>query len=99
MHFYFYFSDESSGPSLLSIMRKRNGFSETTKHEMQMLNTIREYFLKNNKSVNTDQILKEFKNKYSTDDTPLFKSLLSEISTFTRYPDKTGVWTLKSQYC
>lgn len=104
MHFnsifyYFYIRDESSGSSLLSTMKKRNGCLETTEHERQMLNTIRQYFLENNQSVNTDQIVKQFRNKYSTEDTPLFKSLLSEICTFNRCPDKTGVWTLKPKYC
>lgn len=95
----FKISDESSGPSILSLMKKRNGFVEATQREMQMLNSIREYLLENNQSVNTDQIVNQFRNKYSAEDTPLFKSLLSEVCTFNRCPDKTGVWTLKPKYC
>ncbi|XP_026820566.1 DNA excision repair protein ERCC-6-like [Rhopalosiphum maidis] len=92
-------SNESSGPSILSLMKKRNGIVEATQREMQMLNSIRQYLLENNQSVNTDQIVNQFRNKYSADDTPLFKSLLSEVCTFNRCPDKTGVWTLKPKYC
>lgn len=92
-------NDESNGPSILSLMKKRNGFVEATQREMQMLNSIREYLLENNQSVNTDQIVNQFRNKYSAEDTPLFKSLLSEVCTFNRCPDKTGVWTLKPKYC
>lgn len=80
-------------------MKKRNGIMEATQHEIQMLNSIRQYLLENNQSVNTDQIVNQFKNKYSADDTPLFKSLLSEVCTFSRCSDKTGIWTLKSKYC
>jgi len=91
--------EESSGPSILSLMKKRNGFVEATQREMQMLNSIIEYLLLNNQSVNTDQIVGQFRNKYSAEDTPLFKSLLSEVCTFSRCLDKTGVWTLKPKYC
>lgn len=80
-------------------MKKRSGLVEATQREIQMLNCIRQYMLDNNQSVNTDQIVNQFKNKYPAEDTPLFKSLLSEICTFNRCPDKTGVWTLKSKYC
>lgn len=81
------------------MMKKRNGFVEATQHEIQMLNSIRQYMLKNNQSVNTDQIVDQFRDKYSAEDTPLFKSLLSEVCTFSRCSDKTGVWTLKPKYC
>ncbi|XP_027841630.2 DNA excision repair protein ERCC-6-like isoform X1 [Aphis gossypii] len=91
--------DKSSGPSILSLMKKRSGIVEATEHETQMLNSIREYLLENNQSVSTDQIVNQFRNKYSAEDTPLFKSLLSEVCTFNRCPDKTGVWTLKPKYC
>ncbi|XP_025425310.1 DNA excision repair protein ERCC-6-like isoform X2 [Sipha flava] len=90
--------DESSS-SILSLMKKRNGFVEATEREMQMLNSIRQYMIENNQCANTDQIVEKFKNKYSSDDTPLFKSLLSEVCTFSRCPDKTGVWKLKQKYC
>uniref|UniRef100_A0A2S2N6T6 DNA repair and recombination protein RAD54-like n=2 Tax=Schizaphis graminum TaxID=13262 RepID=A0A2S2N6T6_SCHGA len=92
-------TNESSGPSILSLMKKRNGIVEATQREMQMLNSIRQYLIENNQSVNTDQIVNQFRNKYSAEDTPLFKSLLSEVCTFNRCPDKTGVWTLKPKYC
>lgn len=80
-------------------MKKRNGIVEATEREMQMLNSIRQYMLDNNQCANTDQIVDQFKNKYSAEDTPLFKSLLSEICTFNRCADKTGIWTLKPKYC
>lgn len=79
-------------------MKKRNGHIDSTSHELEMLNNIRQYMLENNKSVNTDQIVNQFRNKYSTEDTPLFKSLLKEICSFNRCQDKTGVWTLKPKY-
>lgn len=95
---YFNISDKSSGPSILSIMKKRNGHLEATQHEIEMLNNIRQYMLENNQRANTDQIVNEFRNKYPAEDTPLFKSLLNEVCTFNRCPDKTGVWTLKPKY-
>jgi len=91
--------NDSNGSSILSIMKKRNGFVEAKEREMQMLNSIKQYLLENNQCVSTDQIVDQFRNKYSAEDTPLFKSLLSEICIFNRCPDKTGVWTLKPKYC
>lgn len=81
------------------MMKKRNGFVESTQREIQMLNNIKQYLLENNQCVNTDQIVNQFRDKYSAEDTPLFKSLLSELCTFSRCSDKTGVWTLKQKYC
>lgn len=81
------------------MMKKRNGVLESTEREMQMLNSIRQYMLENNQRVNTDQIVDHFRNKYLAEDTPLFKSLLSEVCIFNRCPDKTGVWILKPKYC
>lgn len=80
-------------------MKKRNGFVEASEHEIQMLNNIRQYMMENNQCVKTDQIVDQFKNKYTSEDTPLFKSLLNEVCTFSRCPDKTGVWKLKPKYC
>lgn len=64
-----------------------------------MLNSIRQYLIENNQRANTDQIVDKFRDKYPAEDTPLFKSLLSELCTFNRCSDKTGIWTLKPKYC
>lgn len=95
----FSFSNEPNSSSILSKMKRRNGHLEATQREVQMVNSIRQYMLENNQQVNTDQIVDQFRNKYSAEDTPLFKSLLSEVCTFNRCPDKTGIWTLKQKYC
>lgn len=94
-----FFRNDSNDSSILSLIKKRNGFVKAKEHEVQILNSIRQYMLENNHRVSTDQIVDQFKNKYSAEDTPLFKSLLSEICTFNRCPDKTGFWTLKPKYC
>ncbi|XP_050540454.1 DNA excision repair protein ERCC-6-like [Daktulosphaira vitifoliae] len=92
-------SQTTTSSSLIELMKKRNGLVEATNHEMEILNEIRQYLLENNFCVNTDQIVNKFRDKYQAEDTPLFKSLLSELCTFHRCSDKTGVWKLKEKYC
>ncbi|XP_050419856.1 DNA excision repair protein ERCC-6-like [Adelges cooleyi] len=92
-------SQLSKSATLIAMMKKRNGQVEATHHEIQILNEIKQYLIENDNCVNTDQIVNKFRDKYPAEDTPLFKSLLSELCTFHRCSDKTGVWKLKEKYC
>ncbi|XP_074594369.1 DNA excision repair protein ERCC-6-like [Brevipalpus obovatus] len=103
-------SGSVSSQDLMKSIRERNKFDkidgesktdEKNPSVENLLGDIRNFIaFQSNKDgeASTKELLDRFKNKIEPEQTPLFKSLLWKICDFHRRSDKSGYWTLKTEF-
>lgn len=88
----------TSSSEILNRIQQRNLSANVKETETKLLSDIREFVSSEGGTTTTSQIIAMFEKRLPENSSPLFKSLLVQICTFYRAPDKLGYWTLKDDF-